>query len=648
MFDVIRNHQRLMYALLLLIIFPPFIMFGLDGFTKMKNGNQNVAEINGVAISQQEFLAIKRNWLEKLRAQYGNSVDAKVLDTPESRQSLLDQVIRERLQAEYQRNKHLGVSDAKIIAWLTERPEFRGQDNKFDRARYQQFVQSRGKTEAAFEDAIRNDLSYEILPTSVVSSTIVPTTVTTHLFKLFEEKRSVRELVMDRKEYQAQVKLDAETISNFYKTHSSNFKVPEQADIEYLVLNEAALLNMVTISEAALQAYYDANKNNYTSAEERRASHILIKAEKGLSPDERKKLREKAQSILETLRKQPEKFSEIAKKISDDVGSKNNAGDLGFFGRGMMVKPFENAVFNLKLNEISDLVESEFGWHIIKLTAIKASTTRPLNEVRDQVQEIVRKQEAMRKFSELSDQFSELTFKNPENINAVAQALKLPIQKVQGLSRHVLPNTQLAIYQAKFLDTIFSEDSIKNKKLTDVIDVGNNTLITGRIVSYRPASTRPLAEVENNIRQTLSAEQAEKIAVSEGEVLLKKIQSNPTNLSLLKNFGPFKKIARNDSDPSTNMSADARRQIFNIPVSQLPTYIGVNLPNKGYAIYQIESSMIPNKELDSAQINRQMMLEKNLKNIYAEQTMLNIYGRLREQAKISVTSNLAKADQAEY
>lgn len=647
MFDAIRNRQRLMYALLLLLIFPPFVMFGLDGFTKMHNGSQNVAEVNGVAISQQEFSAVQRNRLEELRAQYGPSVDAKLLDTPEARQALLDQLVRERVQGDYQNKSHVAISDNRVVAWLAEQPQFRGANGKFDRKLYQQYVQARGLTEAAFEGRIRSGLSYEILPTSVTNTALVPQSVSAQLYKVLEEQRTIRELVFDRKDFQSQVKLADDAVSAFYKANQDQFKVAEQADVEYLVLDEAAAAALVMVKDADLQAFYEQNKSSYTSPEQRRASHILVQVAKDASAEDRKKLKEKAQRILGEVRQQPEKFAEFAKKNSDDPGSKTQGGDLGFFGKGMMVKPFEDAAFKLKPSEISDLVESDFGWHIIKLAEVKAAQAKPLADVRDQVQQEVRKQLALRKFSELSDQFSELVFKNPENVNAVAQALKLSVQKVQGLSKQAPAGTQLAVYQDKFIQAIFADDAVRSKKLTDVIEVGNNSLIAGRVVAYRPASVRPQAEVETAIRQRLLADEAEKLAVKSGESALASIKDAKATAAtgLLNKFTASRKVSRSDPASIKGIPTEALRKIFQHSTTTLPAYVGVTVAGKGYVIYQIESVSSAAKVESTVEAAKISALNKQLAGVYAEAGLLAAHARLREQAKIKLYSTaIARAD----
>ena len=239
----------------------------------------------------------------------------------------------------------------------------------------------------------------------------------------------------------------------------------------------------IEVSADEVKQFYEQNLKQYAQGEERQASHILIAVDSKSSAEEKQAARAKAEELLKQVKQNPASFADVAKKYSQDPGSAAKGGDLGFFPRGAMVKPFEDAVFQMKVGEIAGPVESQFGYHIIRLTAVKG---RGLDDVKKQVELDLKRQKAGKKFSELAEQFNNLVFEQGDSLKPAADALKLPIQNSGWVSRSGSENKLLN--NPKLLQAVFSEDAVKNKRNSEVIDVGNNTLVAARVIEYKPAS----------------------------------------------------------------------------------------------------------------------------------------------------------------
>ena len=299
--------------------------------------------------------------------------------------------------------------------------------------------------------------------------------------------------------------------------------MPERARIEYLVLSLDAVAKNETVSDEAVKTYFEEHRDEFGQSEERRASHILISVPPDASDDAKQAARDKAEGILEQVRQDSEQFSEITKEHSDDPGSAAQGGDLGFFGRGVMVKSFEDKIFSMQLDEISDVVETDFGFHIIKLTAIKEGKHPDLEEVREQIENKLKIEMVGSVFGEIAEDFSNVVYEQGDNLQAAAEKFELPIQTSDWITRST---TEPAILtNEKLLSAIFSEDAIINQRNTGAIEVKPDTFVSARILEHKPATAQSLMVVRDLIVEKLKKQMAEALAVEEGQTKLARLQA---------------------------------------------------------------------------------------------------------------------------
>lgn len=614
MFDAVRNNKKIVQVFLVLIALP-FAFFGVESFRDGGAG-VDVAKVGEVKISQQEFQQAVREQQDRLRGQLGE-LDPKVLDNPEFRQAILDDLIDQRLLFQEARKRHLFASDDAVRQAIMAVEAF--QDNgQFSQQRYEALLSAQGMSPAGFEAQVRQDLALQQLAGTIGRSGIVSQRVTDKVLALQSEARHVQEFVLPVENYVAKVKLEDGAAKKFYDENTEQFRTPDQAKVEYVVLTPESLA--VEVSEAEIKAWYDGHKERYQQPEERRASHILIAAEK-LGKD---KARQKAEEVLREVQAKPAAFAELARKHSDDPGSASQGGDLGFFGRGMMVKPFEDATFALRDGEVSGIVESDFGFHIIKLTGQHVAREKPLAEVRGEIERELKSSAVARKFAEAAESFSNMVYEQSDSLQPVAEQFKLKIQRSDWIGREANPAAGV-LGNAKLLSAVFSDDTIQNKRNTEAVEVAQNTLVAARIAEYQPASVQPLAGLQATIEKLLVNQEAQKLARADGEARLAALQSGTDKLA----WGADKVVSRMDA---RLLPPQAAPLVFRMDKSKLPGYAGVDLPGKGYALYRL-SKVTPGAALDTA---RRQGLQGQLRSLAAQQEVAMYLSALRARYKVDV------------
>jgi peptidyl-prolyl cis-trans isomerase D len=631
MFDFIRTHQRLMQFVLLLFIFPSFAFFGLEGYTRFNEGNNAVAKVAGTSITQQEFDAAQREQMERIRQMFGGQFDPAMLDTPEARQGVLDGLIAQRVIAAEATSNRLSVSDQALQQTILGIPGIIGQDGKFDSERYKSLLAAQGMTPAMYEARLRQDLTMQQVSGSVQDTAFAPKTVASRLSDLNDQERTVQETVFKTGDYASQVKVTDEMLKAYYEKHAKQFEVPEQVKAEYAVLNSDAVAAQINVSDADIKAYYDQNAARYSEEEQRRASHILIKADKSASAADKAAAKEKAEKLLAQVRKNPADFAKLAKENSQDPGSAERGGDLDFFGKGMMVKSFEDAAFKLKQGEISDVVESDFGYHIIQLTAVKPAVVKPLEEVKSQIAADIKKQLAAKKFTEMAEQFTNLVYEQSESLKPVVDKLGLKIETAVGLTRTPNPAAApTALYNnPKFLSALFSDEAIKNKRNTEAIEVAPSTLIAGRVLEHKPVAKRPFEEVQAVVRERVVQEEAAALAKKAGEAKLAAAKSGDNA-----GFGEAKTVSRTKAQSVNQAALPA---IMKADATKLPAYVGVDLGAQGYGVYKVTKVGQP----ANPDTTRRAAEQQQIAGTLAQQEAFAYLEVLKKKAKVEILKPVA-------
>jgi peptidyl-prolyl cis-trans isomerase D len=637
MFEFIRTHRRLMHVVLLLFIVPSFAFFGLEGYSRFRDSDNAVAKVAGQSITQQEFDNAQRQQMDRLRQMFGDQFDPKMLDTPEAKKGVLEGLIAQRVMAVEAARNRLSVSDQTLQQTILAIPGLTTAEGKFDHERYKSLLAMQGMTPAMYEARLRQDLAVQQVNAAVQSTAFAPKTVAGRLSDLNDQEREVQELLFKSVDFASQVKVTDEMLKSYYDKNSNQFQIPEQAKAEYVVLSPDAIAEQISVTDADVKSYYDQNAKRYAVEEQRRASHILIGVKKGASDAEKSAAKVKAQKVLDQARKNPGDFAKLAKENSEDPGSAERGGDLDYFGKGMMVKSFEDAVFKLKPGEISDLVESDFGYHIIRLSDVKPASVKTLDEVKGEIAAEIKKQLAAKKYSELAETFTNTVYEQADSLKPVADKLKLKIETVSNVTR--VPNPSVApnapYNNPKFLNALFSDDALKNKRNTEAVEVAPSTLVAGRIVEYKPVTKRPFEEVKNVIQERVTQTEAADLAKKAGEAKLAEVKgkADAAGFSNAKSISRAKPQGVNEAAALAVMKAD---------VTKLPAYIGLEVPGQGYGVYRINKVAQPATP-DTA---RRQAEQQQIGTALAQQETLAYLEALKQKAKVKITKPAAVAEPA--
>ena len=349
----------------------------------------------------------------------------------------------------------------------------------------------------------------------------------------------------------------------------------------------------IVVAEADLKTYYEQNLQRLSGQEERRASHILITSPKGAPEADRQKAKAKAVELATLVKKSPDSFADVARKNSQDPGSAVAGGDLDFFARDAMVKPFSDAAFAMKKGDVSDVVESEFGYHVIKLTDIKAPKQRTFEEMKPELELDIKKQQAQKKFTETAESFTNSVYEQADSLKPTADRLKLEIKTVTGITRQPAPGASGALANPKFLNAIFAADTIEKKRNTEAVEVASNQLISGRVTQYTPARTRPLTEVKDIVRQRWLAQRGADEARKDGIAKLAAWRAEPATAVL---SAPLA-VSRDQPQKQSLQVVDAA---LRADAAALPALAGIDLGAQGYVIVKVLKVLPREASLEAA------------------------------------------------
>ncbi len=518
MLQIIRDRAQswIAWVIIILIIIP----FALWGINQYFGGGKEVAaaHVNGVAISQPALQQALAQQQQRLRSMLGANYRPELFPEEQLKQQVLQRLIEQELLTQTASDSGMVVSDAALAATIRGVPAFQ-QDGQFSQDAYERALRVQGLVPATFEAELRRDMLTQQFYASVARTEFATSSERKALASLRGEQRDIGYLVLPVSSFQGQASVPDAEVQAFYDEQSRLFMQPEQVRVAYLELSVDGLAKGIKVSEDELRARYQAQLASYRTPEERHARHILIKVDKGADAAEVAAARAKAEDILKQLRAGAS-FADLAKKDSQDPGSASQGGDLGFFGRGMMDKAFEDAVFALKPGEVSEPVRSSFGFHIIRLEAVRGGKTETFADVRDQILTEIRNEQAEKQYYDLAEKLSNLTYEHPDTLEEASRQLGLPIQQSEPFSRQ---GGKGLWANPKLVNAAFSDDVLVRGNNSEAIDVDKSHLVVLRVIDHQPETRKPLASVRNEIIDRLRHEKAAAAARTAAQDMLAKL-----------------------------------------------------------------------------------------------------------------------------
>ena len=578
MFDFVRNHTRLALGFMLLLIIPSFVFFGVQGYSRFNDAtNDTVAKVDGQSITRAEWDDSHKRYVDQLRRQAPN-IDATKLDTPALRRDTLDGIVRERLLLAAANQLHLFPTDARMARLFDSDPQYaglRGPDGRISR----EALVGMGLTPVLFDQRLRQDLGLKQVVGGILATVPSSATPASAALDAFMQRRAVQLQRFETATYRDKVKPTDAEIEAYYKANEMLFRANEQARIEYVVLDLAALGQGQSLNDADVRKAYTEGAARFTVPEERRASHILIAADRDKPATERQQAKARAETLLAEARKNPAGFADLARKNSADPGSAAAGGDLDFHPRGDMTPPFDDALFKLKAGEISAVVETDFGFHIIMLNAVRGGQAKAFEEVRAELEAEMRKTLAQKRWAEAAETFTNTVYEQSDSLKPVIDKLKLD-KKTATVQRRAAAGATGLLTSAKLLDAVFGNDAVRNKRNTDAVETGPNQLVSARVLEHTPARTLPLAEVRERVRGRVVEEQAAALARTEGQARVAALNAGPGAEPL----PVVVTVSRLQAQglPKALMDAALRAD-----PAKLPAVLGVDLGGEGYAVMRV-------------------------------------------------------------
>lgn len=529
----------------LLII--PFALVGLQDYL-VQRSDTNVAQIDvppswwrdapawwpvstlwdHERISTQEFRSRLEIARQRARQEQGEAFDARAFESAENKRAILEQMIDERVQAIAAREAGIVIDDALVRSEIQNIPAFQV-DGRFNAERYQLALASQSPPQAPrqFEQLVRDGLMQTFLATNLNDSAFATSSEVERMIRLLGERRAVSLLSLPPVAPDTAPVSDAE-IQEWYAANARDYRAPEQVTLEYVEL-DGSTLTVPAADDEALRRRYEQEQNRFAAAEQRLASHILVRVPEGADAAAVEAARKKAEALAAQARAPGADFAALARANSDDEGSKAGGGDLGWVTRGLMVGPFEDALFGMKPGEIAGPVRTDFGWHVIQLRDLQAGAQESFEQVRETLAREQAEADRERAFNELSGRLVDLVYKNPSSLAPAARELDLPVQTLGPIGRDdstgILANPD--VKRAAFSDALIQDGTV-----SDPIEIGPNRSVLIRVAAHTPERTLPLAQVRARVEQAIRADRARKAAQARAQALVKELQGGATLASI--------------------------------------------------------------------------------------------------------------------
>ncbi len=631
MLGLIRERAQGFIAwVIVILIIIPFALFGINEYFET-DSNVYVAKVNDVPIPEFEFRRVYQGERAFRQSIVGGDLDSPFMNDESIKRSALDRIVNTEVMSQAASANGFDVGDQLLLQSIATREEFQT-DGVFDSALYNNLLRQNNLTPGDFEENVRREMMATQFVSGVMDLAIVTDYELDALLRVQEQTREIGYLVLKAealKEKQVSREFSEDEIKQHYDKNIARFAVPEQVSLEYIELSSKDLISDVEVDEAILQELYEDRIDAFGVPEERHARHILINAEEGLSDTEIEAARSKAVGLLEKIQA-GESFKTLAKEESDDAGSAIDGGDLGYFGRGMMVSAFDDVVFSMKEGEVSELVQTPFGFHIIKLEDIREGSSKSFEEVRADLERSYREQQAEDVLFDRLEVLSNLTYENPDSLSIAAEEMGLEIKSVDFFDR----NGGVGIAaNAKVRTAAFSSEVMAGNN-SDPLEISANHMVVIRIREHKPASHRPLDEVREDVIALLRDHSAKSAAVELGNDLLKQLKdgADVTEIAAENEIEWTRTglIKRKDSTVNREILNAAFRMAR--PVAGEAVWQGLELANGDYAVialYQL-------KEGDPSTVDEatRASLKSTLQRSRSQSEGAYLVDSLKQQAKI--------------
>ncbi len=617
------------------LIIITFALFGLGSYLQ-DHSRVSAAKVNGVEITPRELQLAYQNQRANMEQMLGDAYNPALIDEGKLKQQALENLIRRELILQAAKADGMVVSDHLLAARIHAISAFQ-ENGQFDQERYQRLLIQQGRTPAGFEQETQRLLTVEQLINGASNTAFVTDAEVNRAYSLQKQKRSFDYVIVAAEPFKAAMEPSDAEIKAYYEQHRDRFVTPQRVRLSYVRLNADALSEGIEVSDAAVKELYEQKKASLTTKQQRRASHILFQLPDDPDEDAVTKTRAEAEKVLQQIRDGAD-FGTLAKQYSADPGSAAKDGDLGYFPAGAMVPAFDKAVFAMQVGDVSDLVRTQFGFHIIKLTDIKASAIPPLEDVRAELVKEIKQRQVDDQYYEQLEQLTDAAYENPDNLQAAADALVLDIKTTDWITESAGDSADIGKYP-QVRAAAFSDDVLEGGNNSEPLEVGQNDAIVVRIKDREAAHPTPIEEVQDKIVAALKQEQATKAAREEGEQLLQKLATGAAMKDLANADGLSYQQADAVGRDAPGHNPELIRDVFRLsrPDGGKPVEKGFALANGDYAVVQLKAVT----DADPATMSEaeRAQLKRGFENMRRNQVLATLVGDLRRRGTVEIAKD---------
>ena len=576
MLSAIKNKSKGWVAYLIVgLITIPFALFGINQYF---TGTSNivVAVVNDDEIAQNAFLIEFNTNKRRLQQQLGDQYDPQIDNLV--KQSTIETMINQRLLS--QLAERLGYATATDeLQIVIQANDLFHEDGTFSIEKYEQILRLNGYSAAAYESIRLKEITQNQIKYNLLGSSFMTPSALEKLQKLNDQKRSFSYIQIDANDYLDQVKVSVEEIQVYFDENKSLFFEPQQVKVDYIELSVDEIAQGVSVSEDELANLYEDEQERFSTEEERKAQHILVETE------------ETAKKVVELL-ESGSSFSELAQNYSLDTGSKDSAGDLGFFTKGVMVPEFESTVFSMSEGQLSSPVKSEFGYHIIKLNTINASTLKSFDSVHDELVELATQRAAQKELYNIADELTNLSYEL--SLDEAAEQLNLTINESEFF------NQSSTEYDPSFVKAAFSDVVINKGENSEVIELELNKSVVLSLNQKKAKRQKDLSEVSTEINTLLKTIQAKSLTDNLANKVVDIFETN--NETAAKSFVVDNKLKWKEvgwvNRNSQSEGADIVNRVFSLPkpTDGAPIYSSQSLNDRISIVLRLNAVKTSNTE----------------------------------------------------
>ncbi|MCF7354461.1 peptidylprolyl isomerase [Vibrio sp. CK2-1] len=486
--------------IILVLIILSFVFAGVGSYL-VGGGSTTAAKVGNTTIDRGAFEQAYQNERNRMQSQMGDYFSTLMGDqqyVQTFRKSVLDRMINDVLLEQYAQSLGLRVSDDQVSQLILTMPEFQT-NGKFDQDIYAATLRRAGFSADSFAEYLRKDLLKNQVISAVQNSEFTLDNEVEQQSQLLTQTRDIQTITLNVGEFANKAQVTDEELQSYYKTHSENFERPAQMKVAYVELSAEQLKKSIQVTDEDAQAYYQEHLDKYSTKEQRKVRHILIKDDQA-----------KADEILAKL-KAGEDFATVAKENSEDVGSARQGGDLGWIEKGVMDPAFEEAAFALaSKGDISDVVKSDFGYHIIQLEDENAPDAKPYSEVATEIKSELLDEKAVDQFYKLQTELESVAFESPDSLDESAKVVGQKIQTTDFISQADAPEILKVPAVAQALE---SADVKQEGMNSEVLEIAPEHVIVVRVNEVRDETLLPLEEVKDQVNAHLLATKGEQNAL---------------------------------------------------------------------------------------------------------------------------------------